>query len=396
MKAFSYRDTWAEISLNHIEENFLQLKQWVNPHAKIMTVVKADGYGHGAVEVSKTAIQAGADYLAVAFLDEAIELRAAGITAPILILGYTPVHSVKKAIQHNITLTVFDHDVLDEIIIQSSLVRETASIHLKVDTGMSRIGVTTAMEVFSLAKKAAAAPFVDLEGIFTHFANADSEDTSFTESQFKKFQTIVEYLANHHLPIPLKHCCNSAATMKFPRMHLDMVRIGIALYGFYPDASLKNLPIKLKQAMSLKTKIVAIKTVPISQPVSYGCTWKASCPSRIATLPIGYADGLSRYLSNRGHVLIHGQKSAIAGRVCMDQTMIDVTHIQPCSPGDEVTIFGADGSAFQSVDEVATLMGTIHYEVVCLIGKRVPRIYVKKNKLFALAGTPENHSEQIK
>lgn len=377
MSQFSYRDTWAEIDLDHISYNLKQFRHYLKPKTKIMAVVKADGYGHGAEKAAITAIQAGVDYLAVAFLDEAVELRKAGLKTSILILGYTPVRSIREAILENITITVFDHEVLDEIIIQTASLRTEAVIHLKVDTGMSRIGVSSAEQAVTLAKKTLTSPFVHLEGLFTHFANADSEDPTFTYTQFTKFQAIIEHLEKEGIHIPVKHCCNSAATMKFPVMHLDMVRIGIALYGLYPDASLKKHPIHLKQAMSLKTKIAALKKVAVSQPVSYGCTWRPTRESIIATIPIGYADGLSRLLSNRGHVLLNGQVAPIRGRVCMDQTMIDSTDIPNTQNGDIVTIFGHNHSSFQSVDTIADLMGTINYEVVCLIGKRVPRVYVE-------------------
>jgi alanine racemase len=392
MKPISYRDTWAEISLDDIKYNFLQFRHFVKQPTKIMAVVKADGYGHGAIEIAKTAIQMGADYLAVALLDEAIQLREAGITEPILVLGYTPSRSVTEAIIQNITLTVFDHEIMDEIINQSSFLNRTASIHLKVDTGMSRIGVTSPEDAFILAAKANMADNVHLEGIFTHFSNADSEDSSFTDTQFQKFKLVLEYLEKHNIYIPIKHCCNSAATMKFPKMHLDMVRVGVALYGLYPDASLKKLPILLKQAMSFKTRIAAIKKVAESQPISYGCTFKPTKESIIATIPVGYADGLSRQLSNRGSLLVQGQKAKIAGRVCMDQSMIDITDLPTCSLGDEVVIFGETQSSFQSVDDIAELMGTINYEVVCLIGKRVPRVYVDTSSIFELVGSSTANS----
>ncbi|HJV16625.1 MAG TPA: alanine racemase [Bacillales bacterium] len=392
MKPISYRDTWAEISLDDIKSNFLQFRQHVKQPTKIMAVVKADGYGHGAVEIAKTTNQMGADYLAVALLDEAITLREAGITDPILVLGYTPSRSLKEAINQNITLTVFDHEILDEIILQSSILQKKAPIHLKVDTGMSRIGVITNEDALLLATKAVAAEYVHLEGIFTHFSNADSEDSSYTEGQYEKFQSVLAFLEENHIHIPLRHCCNSAATMKFPKMHLDMVRVGVALYGLYPDSTLKKLPFQLKQAMSFKSRIAAIKKVAPSTPISYGCTWKPSNESMIATLPLGYADGLSRLLSSRGKVLVHGQKANIAGRVCMDQSMIDITDITGCTVGDEVVIFGENHSSFQSVDEIAELMGTINYEVVCLIGKRVPRVYVNTSNLFELVGSSSSNS----
>jgi alanine racemase len=376
----SYRDTWAEISLDAIEHNAKQFRNYIQDSTKLMAVVKADGYGHGAAEVAQTAINAGADYLAVALLDEALELRKAGISHPILVLGYTPVRSIKKAVLEDIALTVFSHDVLDEIIHQTAQIKKVASIHLKVDSGMSRIGVTSAEEALALAQKAINSPFLYLEGIFTHFANADSEDPSYTRKQFATFISMVEHIEENNIHIPIRHCCNSAATMNFPDMHLDMVRVGIALYGLYSDVSLKGHAIQLQQAMSLKTKIAALKTVPASQPISYGCTFVPSQDSIIATLPIGYADGVSRLLSNRANVLTRGEAAPVAGRVCMDQMMIDVTHIPNSTLGDEVAIFGHNNGAFQSIDKIASLMGTINYEVVCLIGKRVPRVYVKEQQ----------------
>lgn len=377
----SYRDTWAEVSLDHIQANVTQFRQFVQHPSKLMAVVKADGYGHGAIEVAKAAISAGADYLGVALLDEAIQLREAGIETPILILGYTPPRSVKEAIQYNITLTVFDEDVLDEIILHSAKLCKTAYVHLKIDTGMSRIGVTSCEEASLLAEKVMTAEYVYLEGVFTHFANADNEDPTYTYEQFQKFHSILSYLDSKQIPVPIKHCCNSAATMNFPEMHLDMVRIGIALYGLYPDNSLKHHPIQLKQAMSFKTRVASIKSVEASQPISYGCTWSPNKDGKIATLPIGYADGLSRLLSNKGKVLIRDQHANIRGRVCMDQTMIDVSDVDNCSIGEEVTIFGTSHSSFQSVDQLAEWMGTINYEVVCLIGKRVPRVYLVTDTL---------------
>lgn len=377
MNQQSYRDTWAEISLDAIKHNIDQYKKHIGKSVKLMAVVKADGYGHGAVPVAKAVIQAGADYLAVALLDEAIELREAGITESILVLGYTPTRSVKEAIIADIDLTVFSEDVLDEIIFQSGQLQKSVSIHLKIDTGMSRIGVRSGEEALLLAEKATASPFVTVKGIFTHFANADSEDPSYTNKQFERFTSVISFLEKHNIHIPLRHCCNTAGTMSFPEMHLDMVRVGIGLYGLYPDASLKKHAISLRQAMSLKTKVAALKTVPVSQPISYGCTFAPLKDSLIATVPIGYADGLSRLLSNRGQFLLHGQKVHVAGRVCMDQTMIDVSNVPACQQGDVVTIFGFNGDVFQSIDEIASLMGTINYEVVCLIGKRVPRVYTQ-------------------
>lgn len=375
MNLQSYRDTWAEVSLGAIKHNTNQFKKYIGESVNLMAVVKADGYGHGAVRVARAAVEEGVDYLAVAILDEAIELREAGISKPILVLGYTPIRSIRQAIIAGVDITVFSEDVLEEIIFQSEVLQKSVSIHLKIDTGMTRIGVQTREEALDLAMKALTSPFVTLKGIFTHFANADSEDPSYTLQQFERFRSVISFINDNGISIPLKHCCNTAGTMNFPEMHLDMVRVGIGLYGLYPDVSLKEHPISLLQAMTLKTKIAGLKKAAKSQPVSYGCTFTPSSERVIATLPIGYADGLSRHLSNCGQFLLQGKKVLVAGRVCMDQTMIDVTNVPSCQQGDEVIIFGGNDNAFQSIDEIALLMGTINYEVVCLIGKRVPRIY---------------------
>ncbi|MFD0679184.1 MULTISPECIES: alanine racemase [unclassified Paenibacillus] len=377
MQTISYRDTWVEISLDAIIHNAKTFKSSLHEKCRFMAVVKADGYGHGAVEVASAAISAGADYLGVAFLDEALQLRNAGIDGPILILGYTPLHSVETAIKHDITMTVFSADVLEEVIVCSKRLQHYARIHLKIDTGMSRVGVSTIEEAFMLASKTVSSRFVSLEGMFTHFADADNEDQSYTRQQFQLFNYFIDELEKRHIHIPIKHCCNSAAAMKTPEMHLNMVRIGISLYGLLPSEQLRSDRHPILQAMGFKTKISALKTVPANHPVSYGCTFKPNKDSRIATIPVGYADGLSRLLSNKGYVLVHGQRVPIIGRICMDQTMIDVTSVSHVLVGDEVTLFGWSEESLLPVDELADCMNTINYEVVCSIGKRVPRVYVR-------------------
>ncbi|MFB7817828.1 alanine racemase [Paenibacillus chitinolyticus] len=381
MHPASYRDTWAEISLDAIEHNARTFKKNLQRGCKLMAVVKADGYGHGAYETARAALRAGAEYLAVALLDEALELRAAGITEPLLVLGYTPPRSVEKAVRAGVTLTVFTTDVLEAVEAAAAVSSRTpARIHLKVDTGMTRIGVRTAEEARSIARQAIQTPGVALEGIFTHFATADSADDTFTREQFRRFMNIVDHLSDDGIDIPLRHCCNSAATMQYPDMHLDMVRVGISLYGLLPSVASERDTHPLKPAMQFKTRLVQVKDVEVGTPVSYGGTFIAERPTRIGTIPAGYADGLSRSLSNRGDMLLHGRRVRIAGRVCMDQTMLDITDVENTEEGDPVTIFGKSGDAFLHVDEIAELMDTINYEVVCLIGKRVPRVYLHKGK----------------
>jgi len=375
-----HRDTWIEINLDAIEHNVKQFKSRLHPDCRFMAVVKADGYGHGVIEVAQAAIHAGADYLGVAFLDEALQIRSAGIDAPILVLGYTTPLYVKEAIQHDITITLFSEDVLDAAIQYAAQIGKKAKIHLKVDTGMGRIGVRTKEEALLLAQKALSSPSVVLEGIFTHFADADSSDPSYTKQQFAKFMEVIHYLEENGINIPIKHCCNSAGTMNFSEFHLDMVRVGISLYGLLPSPDVAHQSLDLKQALTFKTKIAALKQVESGQAISYGCTYKTKRVTNIATIPVGYADGLSRLLSNRGTMIVRQQKVPVVGRVCMDQTMLDVSNIPDVGVGDEVIIY-----ADKQIDEVAKLMGTINYEVVCLIGKRVPRIYLSQDKITKIS-----------
>ncbi|TMV47733.1 alanine racemase [Paenibacillus mesophilus] len=371
-----YRHTWAEISLEAIAHNTKRFKENIPRSTALMAVVKANGYGHGAVKVARAAITAGADILGVAFLDEALQLRAASIGHPVLVLGYTPPGSVRAAVEHEIGLTVFSDEVLDEVIRWTEALHKRARVHLKVDTGMNRIGLSDPQAVLALARKAMQARYIELEGVFTHFADADGEDPVYTMRQFGAFQSVVSTLAEDGIQVPLKHCCNSAAAIRYPSMHLDMVRVGIALYGLYPSEHTRLPSYPLRPAMRLMTTVSDLKLTPAGQPVGYGCTFVPDRDTLIATVPIGYADGLSRRLSNKGAALVNGHRVPFAGRVCMDQTMLDVTEVSGVRIGDEVEMFGEGGDGGISAGEAAALMGTIHYEVVCSIGSRVPRVYV--------------------
>ncbi|MUG23177.1 alanine racemase [Paenibacillus macerans] len=370
-----YRDTWAEVSLAAVAHNTKLFRRQAAESCRVMAVVKANGYGHGAVQTAQAAIAAGAEYLGVALVDEALQLRAAGIREPVLVLGYTPPHAVETAIRHDITMTVYTKKVLDEIMDSAQRQQRRACIHLKLETGMTRIGLTSIEAAVDLARQAQSCPWITLEGLFTHFADADGPDAHFTERQFERFRRCIEALDAAGVPVPLKHCCNSAAAMRFPHMHLDMIRVGIALYGLYPAQRLRTSAYPLRQAMQLKTKITAIQPIEPGRTVSYGRTYQAPANRVVATVPVGYADGLSRALSNRGSALVRGKRVPIIGRVCMDQTMLDITAVGGAQIGDVVTLFGGEGETFIAIDEVAGLMDTINYEVVCLIGQRVPRIY---------------------
>ncbi|GAB3794264.1 alanine racemase [Virgibacillus kimchii] len=374
----SYRETWTEISLDAIHHNVKAFKEHIGNNTKYMAVVKADGYGHGAAEIANEALLAGADYIAVAILDEAILLREAGIQAPILVMGYTPPEAIETAIKNDITLTVFTPEAAEAVKDMARKLEKQTRVHIKAETGMNRIGLRDKNHVLDLARSLSS-EYVIIEGIFTHFADADNKDTSYTDKQFESFMEITDYLKDHGVDVPIRHCCNSAGTIAHPSKHLDMVRVGIAMYGLYPEDFMKEI-IDLTQAMTLKTKPVFIKNLRPQESISYGCTFTTEQDSKIATIPIGYADGFSRLLSNRGDVMVNGERSRIVGRVCMDQSMIDVTGIDHVDHETVFSIFGDEKAGHIPMAEVADLMGTIHYETTCLIGKRIPRVYVKDGR----------------
>ncbi|SIN94559.1 alanine racemase [Carnobacterium alterfunditum] len=377
MKRESFRETWVEIALDNLEHNIKSFKKMIPPETALMAVVKADAYGHGSKEVAQTAIDAGATYLAVAFLDEALVLRKAGFSIPILVFGYNSLdkETIEAAIDNDITLTIYSEEAVASIQKRAEEKMKVCRIHLKVDSGMNRIGVRTADEALQIIASITS-DYLILEGIFTHFADADAIHSTFVYDQFNHFMEIVSSIQKEGYVIPLKHCCNTAATIAFPEMHLDMVRVGIGIYGLYPEEHLRD-KIELKPVMTFKTKPFLIKEVPAGQSISYGRTYTTTKDSIIATIPVGYADGFSRALSNKGHVTLNGHKAPIVGRVCMDQTMVDLTEIDSVAfnLSEEIVLFGDPSTNCISIGEVAKQMGTINYEVACLIGARVPRVY---------------------
>ncbi|MEK8131528.1 alanine racemase [Paenibacillus filicis] len=379
---FSYRHTWAQISLDAIGANIRSFQALLRPGIRLMAVVKADAYGHGAIPVARAALAAGATHLGVAFLDEALQLRLAGIGAPILILGYTPPASVIAAVEHDIAITVISSETLDALEAAVRTIGKKAKLHLKLDTGMTRLGTASAEEAWTLLRRIQANPLLELEGVFTHFADADNLDSAYTRKQFALFGEMLQTMRIHGTEKVLRHCCNTAATLLYPDMHLDMVRVGVGLYGLYPIAEARTRT-RLIPAMRFCTTIAALKHVPQGQAISYGCTFQPAKDSLIAVMPVGYADGLPRQLSNRGHVLVRGVRVPIVGTVCMDQTMLDVSAIPGLLPGEEVTLFGQDplGPPLGAA-EWAVLMNSIHYEVVCGIGKRVPRVYESEGSIL--------------
>jgi alanine racemase len=365
------RPVWAEIDLSAIAHNVEQIRRATSSNAKVCAVVKADGYGHGATAVARIALQSGADLLAVAIVNEAVELRVAGFQVPILVLGYTPTCQVDSVVKNDITQTIFSMELARALSVAAVSAGKRAKVHIKIDTGMARIGVCPS-DAGQFAAAVAALPGIEIEGVYSHFATSDSDDKGFTYEQFHRFMEGVEYIKAQGIQIPIRHIANSAALLELPEMHLDMVRPGIILYGLWPSAEVKQ-NLVLKPAMKLKAQVGFVKDVVPKSSISYGRTYFTAQNSRIATLPVGYADGWSRLLANKAEVLVRGQRAPVVGRVCMDQCMVDVSHIPKVGVGDEVLLFG--GSQLP-VEEIAEKMGTINYEMVCMIGKRVPRYYV--------------------
>lgn len=379
---------WAEIDLNAIENNIREIRRHVGSGVKIMGVVKADGYGHGYLEVSKTLLENGADCLAVAVLDEAIQLRKCGIDVPILILGYTPPKYAEELIKNDIMPNCYTYELAEAISAAGKKLGKPGKIHIKVDTGMGRVGLRyTEDEAINQATvdeiiKIANLPFVEINGMFTHFSVADENDDEYTLKQFKRFKSVCSRVKAAGVKVELCHCCNSAGLMRFPEYHMDMVRPGIILYGLKPSEYVPDDILKLKPAMSLKAQITNVKEVENGTSVSYGRKYISESKStRIATIPIGYADGYSRVLSGRTEMIAGGKKCRQIGNICMDQCMIDVTNANNINIGDEVILFGSDGENVISIEEIADIMGTINYEILCVIGKRIPRVYLRDGKI---------------
>jgi len=375
------RPTWVEINLDNIFHNVREIRRLIGRSVRFMAVVKADGYGHGALEITETALEAGADWLGVAIFDEALHLRNYGITVPILILGYTPESLAEEVIRNRITQTIYTFDGAEAFSEAAKSLGVEAVVHIKIDTGMGRIGFLPETESIEEIIAISRLPNLKIEGIFTHFATADEGDKSYTWEQIKKFGWFIQELEGKGLHIPVKHVANSAAIIDFPDIYLDMVRAGVILYGLYPSKEVEISRINLKPAMTFKTRVSHVKKLPPGKSISYGATYTTKRESIIATLPVGYADGYNRLLSNRGEVLINSKRAPIVGRICMDQCMVDITHIPGVSVGDEAILFGMDGKNQLHVDEVAQKLNTINYEVVCMVSKRVPRVYIKNGKI---------------
>ncbi|MBQ7115696.1 MAG: alanine racemase [Clostridia bacterium] len=377
--------TWVEINLDALECNFDAVRNALPENIKILAVVKANAYGHGAIGVAKF-LEDKADYLAVAATDEALELRKNGINCPILVLGHIPYGDYDNIVKFNITTTISDFyeaELLSEAAKKASVI---APLHIAVDTGMNRIGFACNDASIEEIKKIKELPNITIEGVFSHLAAADMSDKAYTLKQVEKFDGFIKALSEIGIEAPIKHLYNSAGIADLEKKY-DMVRQGIILYGLKPsdEVEFKNINTP-KPVMSMKTRVVQVKTLPVGESISYGCTYTTEKETVVATLCAGYADGVTRVLSNNGEVLIRGKRARILGRVCMDQFMADVTDIPDVQAGDTATIFGTDGDETISVDEIAKKAKTINYEIICNINSRVTRVYMKNGKVESAFG----------
>jgi alanine racemase len=382
------RNLWAEVDLAAVSHNVRQLKRIIRPGCAMMAVVKANAYGHGMIEVAGRVLKEGADFLGVARISEAIRLREGYIDAPVLIFGYTNPEYVATLINYDLAQTVYTYESAKKLSDSAVSFGKRIKVHLKVDTGMGRLGILpceirlpeNSGEIFGSAirevEMIARLPGLLLEGVYTHFATADSSDKTYALRQFEIFNLFIDKIKKFGIEFRIKHAANSAAIIDMPATHLDMVRAGISIYGVYPSDTVDKTKIFLKPAMTLKSRVIHVKHVNSGFSVSYGAAARTQQPTVIATVAIGYADGYNRLLSSTGRMLIHGASAPVIGRVCMDQTMLDVGHVPDTAIGDEVVVIGSQGDQFIIVDEIAHKINTISYEVLTGVSDRVQRVYV--------------------
>ncbi|HEY7435927.1 MAG TPA: alanine racemase [Methylomirabilota bacterium] len=375
----SLRPTVVEVSLARLAENFRAIQAAVAP-AAVMPIVKANAYGHGLVPVARHLASLGARSLGVAFLEEAVALREAGIAVPILVMGGIFGDQIPIFLRHGLTLTASSVDKLKQIDEIAGRVGVTATVHLKIDTGMERIGVHY-YNARGLLERAAACARVRVEGIYSHFANADAEDLTSARLQLARFLEVLEWYDKQGVTPPVRHMANSGAVLQLRESHLDLVRPGILLYGVYPSLEVRKT-IAVRPALSLRSRVVYFKVVTPGHPVSYGSTWQSDHPVRIVTVPVGYGDGYFRALSNVAHVLIRGRKYPVVGRVCMDQIMVNIEW-ETAYNGDVVTLLGADGDELITCEDLAEWAGTIPYEVLTNLNTRIPRVYLQEGAVEA-------------
>jgi len=375
--------TWIEIDLDAIAQNVRNIKTLIGEKIELMAVVKGNAYGHDILEISSIVLKNGATRLAVARLEEGIFLRKVGITVPILVLGLTPEQQVELLVSYNITPTVCRYETIEKLSKFAVKEDKRVKIHIKVDTGMGRIGIFP-KHVLDFVTKVKAFKNIEIEGIFTHFSVADEKDKDYTETQFKKFTEVLTILEKEGIEIPIKHVGNSATFLDFPHMWLDLVRPGISIYGLYPSTEVQKT-VKLNPAHSFKTRIIFLKELPVGESIGYGRTFTTKRRTKVASLPVGYADGYNRHLSNQGEVLVRGRRFPVIGRVCMDQSMIDVTNLPQVKVEDEVVLWGRQGQEEITVEEIADKIGTINYEIVHLPDKkRVAKLFIKDGKPYKI------------
>ena len=375
------RPVWAEIDLDILANNMKNIKKLAG-NKEVMAVVKADAYGHGAVDVAHCFLENGASRLAVAMLTEAIELRNNNITAPIMILGYTPLYLGEELINYDIEQTIYDLDYAKELSSLALSLNKKAKVHIALDTGMGRLGFLPSDESYKSICEICSLKGLDVVGIFTHFSSSDEKDKEYTQYQFNQIYDFISRLEKEGINIPLKHASNSAAIIDMPNTYLDAVRAGIILYGYYPSNEVQKENLSIKPALTLKAKIAHVKELESGMYISYNRTFKTSRKSKIATIPIGYADGYIRTLKHQAKVIVNGQLAPIVGNICMDQFMIDVTDIDDVKTGDEVILLGESNGIKFDADNLAKCMDSINYEVLCLLKKRVPRAYIKNDKII--------------
>lgn len=366
----THRDAWVEVNLDYIEHNILELKKYLKKDAKLFAVVKADAYGHGAVMIAPILLASGVDFLGVSSIDEGLQLRENDISAPILVLGAVPVWSFDRAAQNNISISVFSDEHIEACRQTYEKLKIKPKVHVKIDTGMNRIGVRVD-DAVEFIKKIQACDFIDLEGIFTHFATAETE--TYAQKQYKAFRSVIDRVDTKGLIV---HCCNTAAAVCYNDFEYTGARVGIGIYGLQPDLTTNVKQPDLKPAMSLKGRITNIHTAQKDEGVSYSHTFETAKPTKIATIPIGYADGVSRLLSNKIYGIINGKKIKQIGNITMDQMMFDISDVD-AQEGDVITLLGQDGNECIKIDEWAQILGTIHYELTCALRVRLPRVYTR-------------------
>lgn len=379
------RPIWLEINLDNLASNYMELRKIVNEKAKFMAIIKGNAYAFGAVRIGKLYEKLGLDYLGVAILPEAIELRKAGIKTPILVLGYTPDEQMDLVVENEITQTIYTYTAALQLSNMAVKLKRTAKLHIKIDSGMGRLGFLTNEESIEEIVKISKLPNLNVEGIYTHFATADELDKTYVNTQFENFQWVLDKLKDRNLDFELRHVSNGPAMLGFSEYNLDMARCGIMLYGIFDSEFVNQDKVTLKGTVALKGRVANVKTVPAGTSISYGRTFETTVDTVIATIPIGYADGYPRKLSGgAGYACVNGRKAPIVGRICMDQLMIDVTDAGAVNIGDEVILISDEAENAPKWIEVAAEVGSIHAEILSNMSRRIPRVYMENGKIDSI------------